>query len=71
MTEVSSGVIVRIKHVRMARLCMKGMRVWFQHHGLDLETFRREGLPVEVIEGTGDKMALDVAKVAREDHGRG
>lgn len=70
MTEVSSDVIVRVKHVRKAKLCMKGMRDWFKHHGLPLPTFRREGLPVEVIEATGDKMALDVAKIAREDHGQ-
>lgn len=68
MTEVTSGVMVRVRHVRMANMCMKGMRVWFAHHGLPLAIFRRDGLPVEVIEGTGDAMALTVGKIAREDH---
>jgi len=66
--EVTSGVIVRVKHVRAAKMCMKGMRAWFEHHGLPLDEFRRNGLPVEVIEGTGDAMALTVGKVARDDH---
>lgn len=68
-----SGIVVHVKHVRMANggkgYCMRGMRAWFAHHGLPLDTFRVEGLPVEVIEGTGDAMALDVGRVAREDHG--
>lgn len=69
MTEVTSGVIVRVKHVRAAGMCMKGMRAWFEHHKLPLATFREIGLPVEVIEGTGDAMALTVGRVARVDHG--
>lgn len=68
-----SGVIARIKHVRMANggkgYCMKGARKWFAHHDLPFNVFRTEGLPVEVLERTGDSMALDVARVAREDHG--
>lgn len=69
MTEVTSGVIARVKHVRAARMCMKGMRAWFLHHGLPLDEFRTNGLPVEVLERTGDEMALRVGRVAREDHG--
>lgn len=69
MTEVTSGIMVRLKHVREAKMCMKGMRIWFNHHGLPLSEFRSHGLPVEVIEATGDQMALNVAKLARQDHG--
>lgn len=71
---MTSGVIVRVKHCRMANggkgYCAKGRREWFAHHGLPHDVFVSQGLPVEVIEDTGDMMALDVAKVAREDHGR-
>ena len=67
-----SGVIAQVKHVRAANggkgYCMKGMRAWFLHHELPLGTFRTKGLPVEVLEATGDAMAIDVAAVAREDH---
>lgn len=70
MTEVTSGVIVRMKHVRMATLCARGTREWFARHGLPYSEFLTSGLPVEVIEATGDQMALDVAKVARDEHGK-
>lgn len=69
MTEVTSGVMLRLTHIRKARLCSKGTRVWFKHHGLDWSRFLKEGLPVEVFEATGDKLALDVAEIARKDHG--
>lgn len=71
MTEVTSGVVVRMRHIRQARLCARGAREWFTHHGLPYSRFLDEGLPVEVIEATGDKMALDVARVARDEHGIG
>jgi hypothetical protein len=71
MTEVTSGVIVHMRHIRQARLCARGARAWFTHHGLPYAVFLDAGLPVEVIEATGDKMAFDVAKVARDEHGIG
>lgn len=69
MTEVTS-IMVRMKHVRAARLCAHGTREWFARHGLPYNEFLTSGLPVEVIEATGDQMALDVAKVARDEHGK-
>ena len=58
--------MAKIEHARALRYCSRGMRAFFEHHGLDYLTFVREGYPVEVLEATGDQMALDVAKVARE-----
>ena len=46
-------------------MCSRGARAFFQRHGLDWEKFRHEGLPAEVIEATGDAMALQVVEVAR------
>lgn len=62
---MSSSVIVRMEHVRAARMCSRGARAFFLRHGLDWERFLQEGLPVEQIEATGDAMALQVAEVAR------
>jgi len=70
MTEVTSVIMVRMRHVRAARLCARGARDWFAHHKLPYNEFLTNGLPVEVIESTGDQMALDVAKVARDEHGK-
>lgn len=58
-------VMVKMEHVRAARMCSRGARAFFVRHGLDWERFLREGLPAEQIEATGDAMAIQVAEVAR------
>lgn len=58
-------VLVRMEHVRAARMCSRGARAFFIRHNLDWDEFLRGGLPVELIEATGDAMALQVAEVAR------
>lgn len=63
-----SGAIVRIEHCRQLRYCARGMRAFFERHGLDWQRFRAEGLPVEDFERTGDAMAIAAARLARMDH---
>lgn len=45
--------------------CACGGRLWARHHGLDWATFVRDGLPAEVLEATGDPMALRLVAHAR------
>lgn len=61
----SDQVIVRMEHVRAARMCSRGARAFFARHNLDWQTFIKDGLPAEVIAATGDEMALQVVEVAR------
>lgn len=61
----SDQVIVRMEHVRDARMCSRGARAFFARHNLDWQTFIKDGLPAEVIAATGDAMALQVVEVAR------
>lgn len=61
----SDQVIVRMEHVRAARMCSRGARAFFARHNLDWQTFIKDGLPAEVIAATGDAMALQVVEVAR------
>ena len=56
---------VRMVHVREAKMCSSGAREFFKVHNLDWQEFLREGIDVNIIEGTGDAMALEVAKVAK------
>ncbi len=65
-TEVTS-VLVTMKHIRTAGICANGARDWFAHHNIELRRLR-QGIPVEELEATGDKMALDVARIARADY---
>lgn len=69
MTEVTSGVLVKMKHIRSANLCAGGMKDWFAENKIDYRGLR-DGIPAEVLEATGDPYALRVVEIARADHGR-
>jgi hypothetical protein len=71
VTEVTSEPMVRMKHVRGAKLCSGGCRAWFRRHNLDWNVFLKSGIPASVIEATGDPFALRAAERARADDGRG
>lgn len=45
--------------------CARGGRLWAQQRGMDWAAFVREGLPAEVLEATGDAMALRLVAHAR------
>lgn len=60
-----SELTVTIEDLRAARFCSAGMRVWFAHHGFDVMTFLRDGLPAAAFEATGDALALELVAVAR------
>lgn len=66
-----SGIVVRMSHVRQAKLCSRGARAWAAEHQLDFQNFLAEGLPVEELEATGDAFALKACAVAREEASRG
>lgn len=57
---------VTMRHIRQAQMCSHGARAFFARHGLDWTEFLREGVAIELIEATGDAMALKVCEVARE-----
>lgn len=57
---------VKMIHVRKAKMCARGARAFFERHNLDYSEFLSEGTDVELIEATGDAMALKVAEVARD-----
>lgn len=62
---MSEQVLVRMEHIRAARMCSRGARAFFARHNLDWQTFLKDGLPAEVLAATGDAMALQVVEVAR------
>jgi hypothetical protein len=61
---------VTIQHCRRLRYCSRGLRAWFERHGLDWRLFREQGLPAETIEATGDAMGIRAAELARADETR-
>lgn len=58
---------ITMKHIRRAGMCSSGARVFFIQNRLDWSDFLINGVSIEVIEATGDAMALQVAKVARDE----
>lgn len=59
--------IVRVEHIRKAKLCSRGVRAWAQRHQLDYMTFLRHGYPASVLEATGDALGARVAAIARAE----
>lgn len=65
MTDKNEVVLVQMAHIRKAKYCSKGTREFFKKHDLDWNKFLSEGIPAEELEATGDFMAIEVTKVAR------
>ena len=59
--------IVKVKHVRAARLCTGGARRWFARRGLSWKVFLRDGLPASVIGQFGDPIAARAIEEAQKD----
>lgn len=57
-------MIIKIEHVRKARMCMAGTRKFFKRHGLDFHDFIKNGIESSVLIQTGDAMAIRVVEVA-------
>lgn len=62
---MNKEVIVTMADIRAARMCSRGTRAFFDRHHIDWQAFLKDGVPAEVLEATGDAMALQVVEVAR------
>lgn len=52
------------------RYCAGGTRRWFARMGLDWAAFVREGIDADIMEATGDAMAIRLVEHVRGKHGR-
>ena len=59
-------ITVTVAHMRVAKMCSRGARIWFARYGLDFNQFITKGYPVEVIENT-DALGKQVAAIARAE----
>ena len=60
-----TGTVVRMEHVRLARMCSRGARAFFVRHNLDWQEFLKNGIAADLLIETGDAMASLVVEVAR------
>jgi hypothetical protein len=58
-------ITIRMSQLRKLQLCGKGSREFFQRHGLDWGDFLRNGVQSDVLEATGDAMAVQVVEACR------
>lgn len=59
--------VVRMKHLRAAKICSDGARKWWSKHGFDWSDFLTNGIAEQTLLDTGDPFAKRVVKIARED----
>ena len=64
-------VLVSIRHVRALQYCWKGVHPFLLRHGwtdADIRRFVLHGVEPEMLERTGDALALAVVEQARAEH---
>lgn len=63
----TSGIRVFRRHLAAAQICARGSRLWFEQYKIDYMDYLKNGVPVEIMEATGDHFALLVSRLAREE----
>jgi hypothetical protein len=63
---VTEPVIVTMRDIRGILGCSRGARYFCQQHGIDWTDFLENGVAAEVLEATGDAMALRLTAFARQ-----
>jgi len=62
---MSDELMINIKHAKALKYCSKGVRNFFNKHGLDYSAFVTTGVPASKIMATNDLMAIRMVEVAR------
>lgn len=62
---MTEEILVKMTHVRQAGMCSKGTREFFKRHSLDWQEFLKNGIEAAKLEATGDAMAIEVVRVAK------
>jgi hypothetical protein len=62
---MTDEILVKMAHVRQAGMCSKGAREFFKRHSLDWQEFLKTGIEAAKLEATGDAMAIEVVRVAK------
>lgn len=64
-------ILLRHWHIRDAKLCMDGARVWFRQRGWPWGKFVAEGRPIQDFVETGCPLAARAVAVAEKEASRG
>lgn len=61
-------MIIRIEHLRRAKICMSGARAWFADHDLSWDDFVANGIPAHRVEHLDDAFVDRVLDEVRKEH---
>jgi hypothetical protein len=67
---MSDIVIVKMCHVRKVSHCSRGARDFFNNHNLSWQDFLENGISSDILELTGDFMAMQVVQVAKTEESK-
>lgn len=59
--------MVHMRHLRAVGMCNREPRLFAKRQGWSWTEFVTNGLPIELIEATGDPLAMRVAQAARDE----
>ena len=55
---------ITIQHMRQAKYCNRGARLWFAAHGMSFSDFRKNGVDADIVRKLGDPMGLRLVEIA-------
>lgn len=65
MSEKKEVIIITLQDMRSLKYCARGARSFLLRHDLSWTEFLDHGISSDVLEATGDAMALKLVEVAR------
>jgi hypothetical protein len=68
---VTDDPLVQMRHFRQAQHCAAGIKAMCEKYHADYRELVLRGLPASRLEATGDALAINVARIAREEAHRG
>ena len=57
---------VKVQDCQELGYCMKSVRPWFAHHGIDFQKFVRDGVSEEALLATDDEFARKAVEHAKK-----
>jgi hypothetical protein len=60
--DAPDDLIITIADIRLAGMCARGARRWFEVQGLDFARLLKQGYPASVLLATGDAQAVKVVE---------
>lgn len=61
-------ILLHPHHIHKAGYCSRGACAWAKRYNINYTQFVMHGIDVTLIEAVGDAFAMEVCKIARDEH---